>query len=175
MNLYRYIATMSYILSVVLLNILFVKLPGFNAFGDTLSFADLVVGIIYVVRDLAQQEIQHRIIIAMLIGTLLSFILADPNIAMASACGFAAGECCDWLVFSYTRRPLSERLLISSLLSIPIDTWIFLAIAHRLNLTSFFFMAMGKCLGILLLWIFWKKKSRTKYSTSLTSLQPALK
>ena len=175
MKYYRYTATLSYILSVILLNILFVKLPGFNAFGDTLSLADLVVGLIYIVRDLAQQEIQHRVIFAMLIGTILSFILADPNIAMASACGFAAGECCDWIVFSFTRKPLSQRLLLSSTLSIPVDTWVFLSIANHLNISSFSLMSAGKCFGILLLWCLWKKRSKIKYSTSLTSYQPALK
>jgi len=168
MTLPRYTATFSYIMAIVLLNILFVKLPGFNAFGDTLSLADGLVGIIYIIRDLAQREIQHRILIAMLLGTIISFLLSDPTIAMASACGFVAGECCDWLLFTYTGKPLSQRLLTSSLVSIPIDTWVFLAIADRLNLTSFMVMCIGKFLGVILLWVLWKKKSKTTCAPSLT-------
>ena len=168
MKLPRYTATFSYIMAIVLLNILFVKLPGFNAFGDTLSLADGIVGIIYIIRDLAQREIQHRILLAMLLGTIISFLLSDPTIAMASAFGFAAGECCDWLLFTYTGKPLAQRLLISSLASIPIDTCVFLAIADRLNTTSFTVMCVGKLLGVFLLWVLWKKKNKTICTPSLT-------
>ncbi len=168
MKLPRYTATFSYMTTIVLLNILFVKLPGFNAFGDTLSIADLIVGVIYIIRDLAQREIQHRILIVMLLGTIISFLLSDPTIAMASACGFATGEGCDWLLFSYTGKPLSQRLIISSLASIPLDTWVFLAVADRLNTTSFIVMTLGKLIGVFLLWIIWKKNHRAIYSPSLT-------
>ncbi len=61
----------------------------------------------------------------LLAALVLSYITSDPAIALASATAFAVSECIDWLVFSITKRPLHDRLWISSALSIPLDTFIF--------------------------------------------------
>jgi queuosine precursor transporter len=158
MKIQQYLATISYISCIVLLNALFVNLPGFQAFGDTLSAADIAVGMIYIVRDFAQREIQHYIIVAMIAGTAISYWLSDPTIAIASAGAFAVGECCDWAIFSFTNKPLSQRLLLSSIVSVPIDTVIFLALASRLSAASMTLMMLGKFAGIALLWAIWRRR-----------------
>lgn len=160
MKIRQYKATLSYICCIVLLNALFVKLPGFTPFGDTVSAADLAVGAIYLVRDLAQREIGHYILLAMAIGTAMSYLLADSTIAMASAMAFLVGEAMDWLLFTLTRRPLSQRLLLSSCLSVPVDTWVFLYCADRLNPSSMSLMIIGKMIGVWILWLSWRHKNQ---------------
>lgn len=152
----RYLATVSYILFIILINTLFVSLPGVAAFGERFSPADLVVGIIYLVRDFAQREIKHYIFIAMLIGGGLSYFLADSTIAIASVAAFTVGEMIDWAIYTFTKRPLSDRLIWSALISSPFDSWVFLGLAHRLSWLPFLMMTLGKMIGVFILWLFWK-------------------
>ncbi len=162
-------ATISYIVMIVALNMAFVYLPGFGGFGRDFSPADLMVGAIYLVRDFAQREIRHWILAAMAIGAVLSYWLASPAIAYASAAGFIAGELIDWLIFTFSGKPLSQRLLISSIASAPFDSIVFLTVAGRLSWLQFSMMTLGKFIGVLVLFILWRTKkaaSKDRYKTS---------
>lgn len=154
----KYIATISYITIILLLNTAFMTLPGVAAFGERFSMADPFVGVVYIVRDFAQREIKHYVIIAMFIGTVLSYLLADKMIALASVSAFASGEIIDWAIYSFTRKPLSQRLLWSSIISTPIDSFVFLYMAHRLSWLPFTVMTLGKIFGVIILWSLWKLK-----------------
>lgn len=67
---------------------------------------------------------------AIAVGIVLSYLLADPFIALASACAFAASELVDWGVFRRVRpRSLARAVLVSSVVSAPVDTVLFLWIA----------------------------------------------
>ena len=100
----KYLATISYIIAIVVLNMAVVYLPHVAAFGESFSPADVMVGLIYLVRDFAQREIRHYIFAAMIIGASLSYILATPDIALASASAFIVGECIDWSLFTFTKN-----------------------------------------------------------------------
>lgn len=159
----KYIATASYIITILLLNTAFMVLPGVAAFGEHFSLADPFVGLVYIVRDFAQREIRHYVIFAMLVGTLLSYVLANKVIALASVSAFATGEIIDWAIYTFTRKPLSQRLLWSSIISTPIDSFVFLYVAHRLSWLPFTLMTIGKIIGIIILWAGWKiKNARTE-------------
>jgi hypothetical protein len=63
-------------------------------------------------------------------GVVLSYALAAPMIAVASAIAFAASEVVDWAVFTpVRRRSLPRAVLVSSIVSAPVDTVLFLAVA----------------------------------------------
>ena len=145
---------------------LFVYLPGVAAFGQSFSPADVAVGVIYLVRDLAQREIRHYIFVAMLVGCALSYLFASKTIALASVSGFMVGEIVDWAIYTYTKRPLSKRLLWSAMISAPIDTSVFLYVAGRLHSLPFTMMVLGKLLGVLLIWIIWKLRRPALASAS---------
>jgi hypothetical protein len=67
---------------------------------------------------------------AIAVGVALSYALAAPMIAVASAVAFAASELVDWGVFTpLRRRSLPRAVLVSSVVSAPVDTVLFLAIA----------------------------------------------
>lgn len=161
-----FLATFAYIIFIVLLNTSVVYLSPVMILSQPISPADAFVGCIYIVRDFAQREIRHYVFIAMMIGAALSFFLAGHAIAIASVSAFVMGELIDWAVFTFTRQPLSKRLILSACLSAPIDTAIFLAILHQLNSVGFSIMALGKIIGVFIVWMIWKMK--TMRATSLS-------
>lgn len=112
------------------------------------------------VRDFAQREVGHKVIIAMLIAAILSYLLADPTIARASLAAFVVGESIDWAIFSFTKKPLSERLLMSSAISSPIDTYVFLFMMGHLNPLEFGIMTLGKIMGVGVIWYGWYIRER---------------
>ncbi len=152
----RCVATLSYVVMIVVLNTLFMYMPLMSLFGQSFSSADMFVGSIYIVRDFAQREIKHYIFIAMLVGAIISYLFASKVIALASTAAFVAGEAIDWSIFTFSKKPVSQRLIWSSMISSPIDSIVFLSFAERLHGVEFVVMTVGKMAGVLLLWLVWK-------------------
>ncbi len=98
MNKYTY--TLTYMLAIIAVNSMFAYVPTLTLWGEMVAPADMVVGCVYVLRDLAQREIKHHVIIAMLIATGISYLMADKSIAFASASAFLVGEVIDWLIYT---------------------------------------------------------------------------
>lgn len=107
----------------------------------------IVTGLVLVVRDFAQREMQHKVLIAMAFGVGWSFYYASPEIALASACAFAIAELLDWALFTFTRYRLSTRVLLSSLLAAPLDTTVFLFGAGFLTFPNWLMSVIGKLSG----------------------------
>lgn len=123
--------TLLYILLIPLVNWAFswtplVALPD----GGMWSPFSMVVGLILVVRDFAQREVGHYIFVPLLIGVAISFAMAPPQIALASAAAFFVSEAVDWAMFTFTKKPLSTRVLLSSLAGAPVDSIIYLTGAN---------------------------------------------
>ncbi len=149
----RYRSTLIYIALIVAVNwgftvVPLVKMPG----GEMWPPMSLVVGFIFVVRDFAQREIGHRVLIAMLIGAALSYVMASPYVAIASAAAFLVSELADWLVYTVTKRPLSQRILFSSLIGTPIDSVVFLYGIGHLTVSGVAAMTASKLVGALIVW-----------------------
>ncbi len=89
----------------------------------------VITGLVLVVRDFAQREIKHWIFGAMLIGLALSTLTAWPVIVVASGVAFLIIETADWAVYTFSNRPLSQRIMISSVVSAPIDQVLFIYLA----------------------------------------------
>ncbi|GGZ19809.1 VUT family protein [Asticcacaulis endophyticus] len=89
----------------------------------------IVTGFILVARDFAQREVGHHIFVAVFIGMAVSFLMAPPAIAIASAAAFLVSEVVDWAIYTFSKRPLSERVLISSVVAAPLDTTLFWGLA----------------------------------------------
>ena len=122
----------------------------------------LMVGFIFVVRDFAQREIGHRVLLAMLVGVVISYFMADPYVATASAAAFLVSELADWAVYSFTKKPLSERILYSSLLGAPVDSAVFLGVIGFLNPVGVIAMTVSKMMGALI--VFWMVRRRESVS-----------
>lgn len=112
----------------------------------------ILTGLVFVVRDFAQREMGHRILLVMALAIGWSFYYAYPPIAIASAAAYAISETVDWSLFTFTRYRLSTRVLVSSALASPIDTVVFLYGASFTDPTQFtiwnvIFMIIGKMMG----------------------------
>jgi uncharacterized PurR-regulated membrane protein YhhQ (DUF165 family) len=88
----------------------------------------------------------------MLIGIGLSYIMADPFIALASGAAFAISEAVDWLVFTVTKRRLKDRILLSSAIAVPVDSVVFLTIAGFFSWTGLAVMVVSKMIAALIVW-----------------------
>ncbi|HVY53933.1 MAG TPA: VUT family protein, partial [Gammaproteobacteria bacterium] len=152
----QYPCTLSYIILIILINNIFVYAPYITINGSLISSGDLVVGAVYVLRDFVQREIKHYVIVAMIAGCILSYIFADKNVAVASVSAFFVGEFIDWAIFTFTKKPLSQRLLSSSCVSAPVDSAIFLYLTNMLNPEGLIALTGGKFIGIFVLWLMWK-------------------
>lgn len=145
--------TVLYILLIVAVNYGFsvsplVKLPD----GTMWPPISLVVGFIFVARDFAQREIGHKVLLAMLVGATVSYFMASPMIAVASAAAFLVSELTDWAIYSFTRRPLSQRILYSSALGAPVDSLVFLSGVGLLSTAGVVAMTASKMVGALIVW-----------------------
>ncbi|MBM3566878.1 MAG: VUT family protein [Alphaproteobacteria bacterium] len=145
--------TVLYIGLIVLVNWAFahvplVALPG----GEKWPPVSLLVGFVFVVRDFAQREIGHRVIFAMLLAGAVSYVMASPAVALASVAAFLVSEFADWAVYSFTKRRFSERVLISSIVSTPIDSAVFLFLIGHLSFVGVAAMTLSKMAGALLVW-----------------------
>ncbi|ESQ86893.1 hypothetical protein ABAC460_21995 [Asticcacaulis sp. AC460] len=127
----------------------------------------IVTGLVLVVRDFAQREISHWIIGALVIGLALSFLTSDPAVALASTCAFAVSELVDWAVYTFIKRPLSERVAISTALSAPLDSVVFYAIASTtipgiFNIWSLASSVASKLAGVAIVYFVMRRREQAE-------------
>jgi uncharacterized PurR-regulated membrane protein YhhQ (DUF165 family) len=148
----NYKFTLGYIVLIVLVNWGFTVVPLIPILGEMFPPMSLVVGLIFVARDFAQREIQHKVIIAMLVAAALSYIMASPFVAVASLAAFLVSEFADWGVYTWIKKPFAERILISSAVSTPLDSAVFLGMIGHFSLTGAVLMTIAKMIGALIVW-----------------------
>ncbi|MCR6644328.1 MAG: VUT family protein [Terricaulis sp.] len=103
-------------------------LPEWMGGGEWHPFT-IVTGLVLVARDFAQRELKHWIFGAMLIGLTLSTLTTWPVIVVASGLAFLISETADWAVYTFVKRPLSQRIMLSSAIGAPLDQFVFLGLA----------------------------------------------
>ena len=111
--------TIGYVVLIGLINYGFTVVPLVPVFGEMFPPLSLIVGLVFVARDFAQREIGHKVVGAMLVAGFLSWWMADPFVALASVTAFMISEFADWGVYSWTKKPFAQRILISSIVSTP--------------------------------------------------------
>lgn len=138
--------TAIYVAAVVAVNVAFSHAPELNWLWS------ILVGSIFVARDYCQRAIGHWALLPMIVGIGLSWFLADPFVATASAAAFALSETIDWLVFTVTKRPLRDRILWSCAASAPVDSAAFLLISGFWGWQAFGLQVSSKLVAALLIW-----------------------
>ncbi|MEU7526598.1 VUT family protein [Saccharothrix sp. NPDC042600] len=102
-------------------------------FGYLAPAAVYFAGLALVLRDLARESAgRGAVLAAIVIGTVLSYLLADPALATASAAAFALAECLDFAIY----EPLRKRGLIiavvgSNVVGLLADSLLFLKLAFN--------------------------------------------
>ena len=90
-----------------------------------------MVGLALVLRDLARESAgRSAVLAAIAVGTTLSYFLADPALAGASAAAFAVAESMDFIVYEpLRRRGLLIAMLASNVVGLLADSLLFLKLA----------------------------------------------
>lgn len=160
--------TVLYVLLIPFINWSFTWAPMWEVLpGWAFNPVTIVTGLVLVVRDFAQREIGHWVLVAMAIALVLTAIAAGPELALASGAAFAIVEMVDWALFTFTKYRLSTRVLLSSAIAAPLDTTIFLYGAEmirpdQLTLPNVTMSIAGKMLGAVVIW--WIVKSKMENS-----------
>lgn len=100
-------------------------------FGLMAPAGVFMVGLALVLRDLVH-ELAGRwtVLVAIAVGTLLSYLLADPMLATASAIAFGVAEVADMGVYTPLRRKgLIVAVIASNAVGLVIDSALFLHLA----------------------------------------------
>jgi len=153
-------AVFAYIASVVLVNIGFSVVPLIPTEFGLLSPMAVVVGVVFVLRDYAQRKAGHWVLAAMAIATALSYLLADPFVATASAAAFITSEIADYALYSFTKKPFHQRVLYSSAVSTPIDTAVFLFGINNFTVGTFILMVLSKLIAALVIFGIYHYRNR---------------
>lgn len=100
-------------------------------FGMTAPSGVLMVGAALVLRDQVQEHLGTQwSLIAILIGAVLSYLLADPFIAIASILAFGVSELVDFFAYTKVRQKSRElAIAVSGLVGAIFDSIVFLYIA----------------------------------------------
>lgn len=137
---------LAYVLSVVAINICFEHWPHLNWLWS------IGVGSIFVTRDFCQRAIGHWVGLPMIVGLILSYFMASPFVAFASASAFAVSETADWLVYTITKRSLADRVFLSCGISAPLDSAVFLGIIGALSPVAFSAQVASKLVAAIIVW-----------------------
>jgi uncharacterized PurR-regulated membrane protein YhhQ (DUF165 family) len=132
-----------YLLAMVATNVGFVHVPLWHGWPPMA----LAVGLVFVLRDFAQREIGHHVILLMLLGAVLSYVMASPFVAVASCAAYVVGETVEWAIYTWTRRPFRDRMLISCLVATPLDSAVFLGLIGGFSWGAVALMTVSKMLG----------------------------
>ena len=142
-----------YVAAIVAVNYGVSVIEPWFVFGAALPPMTFLVGAVFILRDYAQKDLGHYVWVPMAIGILLSYIMADPFIAIASALAFIVSEATDWAVYTKTKRPMKDRILLSSAISVPVDSLVFLVVAGFFGWTAFFVMVVSKMIASIIVWL----------------------
>lgn len=153
-------AVLLYVASVILVNIGFSYVPLIPTDFGLLSPMAFIVGAVFVIRDFAQRQSGHLVLVAMVVATLASYLLADPFVAIASALAFMTSEAADYLLYSFTKKPFHHRVLISSIVSTPIDTAVFLLGIQNFTTGTFVLMVLSKLVAAIVIFVSYKIRDK---------------
>jgi uncharacterized PurR-regulated membrane protein YhhQ (DUF165 family) len=120
-------------------------------FGLDAAAGVYVAGPVLVVRDWVQRLAGVRVaLLAVAVGTVLSYLVASPAIATASAVSFAVSEALDAVVYTVVirRRGAARAVLYSGMVGLAADSLLFPAIAFA-SLTMTPGHMLGKAYGVL--------------------------
>ena len=153
-----------YFVTIVVSNLLLVWMAPVGIFGVVIPPAIILFGLVFVFRDYAQMDLGHSVLAVMLAAALATYWLAGPDIAFVSVVAFLVSELVDYVVFSITKRPFLQRMLLSSLISVPVDTGLLFYLLNILDAKTLMVGVALKMIGTTIVWAFlmWKQSAKVQ-------------
>lgn len=118
-----------YLGSIILGNILVHSLGLITVFGLTFPAGAVAIGLTFSARDFVQVRYGKIGCWAwMLVASVITFVF-NQQLALASVFAFFIAELSDWMIYTYTGGSFKKRLLLSNLVSTPLDSLVFVLLA----------------------------------------------
>lgn len=118
-----------YLGSIILANILVHTLGIVTVLGLTFPAGAIAIGLTFSARDFVQERYgKVGCWTWMLVASLITFAF-NLQLAFASVCAFFIAEFSDWLIYTRTNGGLEKRLVLSNLISTPLDSVVFVMLA----------------------------------------------
>lgn len=115
--------------------------------------SSVLVGGIFVIRDFAHKAIGSKWMVPLqLLGMVSTLIFIGRTVALASGLAFLLSEFLDFGIFAWTKKPFADRVLLSSVISVPIDTVVFFGVMNMLTPTTFLVQTFLKMLAAFFIW-----------------------
>ena len=118
-----------YLGSIILANILVHTFGIVTVLGLTFPAGAAAIGLTFSARDFVQQRYgKFGCWGWMLVASLLTLAF-NQQLALASVSAFCIAELCDWVIYTRTKGSLEKRLVLSNLISTPLDSLVFVLLA----------------------------------------------
>ena len=151
---------LAYLAMVVFVNLGFSYLPIVGTPLGPVPLMAFFVGCVFVLRDYAQRSAGHHVLWAIALACLISWWLGDPVVVVASVTSFAVSEFLDYTIFTITKKPFHQRVVISSLIAVPVDSFIFLHMIGYASWGSIIAMSLSKFAASAVLYVIYEGRKR---------------
>lgn len=150
----------AYLAMVVFVNLGFSYLPTLGTPLGPIPAMAFFVGLVFVLRDYAQRAAGHHVLWAILVACGISWVLGDPVVVYASVASFAVSELLDYAIFTITKKPFHQRVAISSLIAVPVDSALFLTLIGYASWGSILAMSLSKFAASAILYAVYEARKR---------------
>lgn len=150
----------AYLAMVVFVNLGFSYLPTLGTPLGPIPAMAFFVGLVFVLRDYAQRAAGHHVLWAIFVACGISWVLGDPVVVYASVASFAVSELLDYAIFTITKKPFHQRVAISSLIAVPVDSALFLTLIGYASWGSILAMSLSKFAASAILYAVYEARKR---------------
>lgn len=150
----------AYLALIVFVNLGFSYLPTIPTVLGNVPAMAFFVGGVFVLRDYAQRNAGHHVLWAMAVGCVIAYAFGDPHVVYASVAAFAISELADWLLFTITKKPFYKRVMISSIIAVPLDSIVFLWLIGVVNPAAMAAMTLSKLAASVILYLAYDYRRR---------------
>ena len=150
----------AYLAMVVFVNLGFSYLPTLSTPLGPIPAMAFFVGLVFVLRDYAQRAAGHHVLWAILVACGISWVLGDPVVVYASVASFAVSELLDYAIFTISKKPFHQRVAISSLVAVPLDSALFLTLIGYASWGSILAMSLSKFAASAILYAVYEARKR---------------
>ena len=139
-----------YLGSIVLANVLVHTLGIVSVWGLSFPAGAAVIGLTFSARDFVQERYGKFGCWGWMLAAALITCAFNRQLALASAMAFLVSELSDWAIYTTVGGGITRRLLLSNLVSTPIDSLVFVLLAFGPVWPAIWGQAVVKLAGSLL-------------------------
>ena len=129
----NYVVVFLYLILVPISNLLVKEFGLVNFYFLTFPAGAITVGLSFTLRDIVQERYGKKIsYLWMIVGCGLTYLFSE-DLAVISSLVFMVSETIDWFIFSISSIPFKQKIIFSNIVSIPIDSFLFVYLAFGLD------------------------------------------